>query len=193
MRRILSIAAVATLVIASSASAQRGRAPASTSSGSQPIELGADASLGIGFGATTPDVNVTTFQIPLSQIRAGFFISPELSIEPSLGMQYASANGGSSSHYTLGVGALYHFSTLRTEKQVYVRPFLNFESASASGGGTSNSATSLALGAGLGIKIPATDRFAWRLEANLAHNNNKNFDDSPNRFNLLAGLSYFTH
>jgi outer membrane scaffolding protein for murein synthesis (MipA/OmpV family) len=195
MRRVLTIAAVAALVISSSASAQRGRANGSTSSGSSPIELGADASLSFGFGAATGNTNVTMFQVPIAQVRAGFFISPELSIEPSFGLQYASGGGVSGSHYNLGIGALYHFSAVRSASQVYVRPFLNFEgqSVNVSGtGGGNASETSIALGAGLGMKMPVTDRFSWRFEANLAHNNNTNFDESPNRIGLLAGFSYFT-
>jgi opacity protein-like surface antigen len=195
MRRVLTIAAVAALAISSSASAQRGRANGSTSSGSSPVELGADASLSFGFGAAAGNTNVTMFQVPIAQIRAGFFISPELSIEPSFGLQYASGGGVSGSHYNLGVGALYHFSAVRTASQVYVRPFLNFEgqSVNVGGAGGNASATSIALGAGLGVKMPVTDRFSWRFEGNLAHNNNTNFDESPNRFGLLAGFSYFTH
>lgn len=194
MRRILSIATVGLLALSTAASAQRGRAPSTSSNyGPMPIELGADAALSFGLGAPAGTSNTTDLVIPVDQIRAGFFVSPALSIEPSLGLQYQSANGGSGTHYNLGVGALYHFSTVRSANQVYVRPFLNFESVSLSAGGTSTSATSVAFGAGLGIKMPAADRFAYRFEANIAHNNNNNFDDSPNRIGLLAGISYFTH
>lgn len=192
MRRTFLVTAVAFLSISSVAGAQR-RASTPSSSGASPVELGMDAALTFGMGAPAGASNTTTFELPLTQIRAGFFVSPELSIEPSFGIQYASANGASSSLYHIGVGALYHFSTVRSANQVYVRPFINFENGNASVAGNSASVSSTAFGAGLGIKMPMSDRMAWRFEANLAHNSNNNFDDSPNRIGLLAGLSYFTH
>lgn len=194
MRRILSIATVGLLVLSTAASAQRGRpSPASSGSGLLPIELGADAALSFGFGAPAGTSNATQFQIPFSQVRAGFFVSPALSIEPVFGLTYSSAGGGSDTYYTVGVGALYHFSTIRSENQVYVRPFIDFMGTNASFGTTTRSLTGTVLGAGLGVKIPAADRLVYRLEANLAHNSNSNFDNSPNRIGLLAGLSYYTH
>ena len=194
MRRILFSAAVATLAFASTASAQRrerDRAPMSETTPG--VELGMDAALSFGTGAPAGADNETDLSIPVAAVRAGYFLSPALSIEPSLGLQYASAGGVSGTHYVLGVGALYHFSTVRTANQIYVRPFVNFESTSFSGSGTSTSTTGTAFGAGLGIKMPWVDRFATRFEVNMAHNSNDNFDASTNRIGLLAGISYFTH
>ena len=192
MRRTLLSAAVAVVALASTASAQR-RGPAPMAAATPGVELGMDAALSFGMGAPAGSSNVTLFQAPVPSIRAGFYLSPELSIEPSLGLQYASANGGSSTDYMLGLGALYHFSTNRAENQFYVRPFVNFQSSSLSGGGTSTSATGTQFGAGVGIKMPMADRFATRFEANIAHNSNHNFDNSDNRIGILAGISYYTH
>lgn len=190
MRRVLAIAAVATLALSTSASAQRRASSSASSSGEMPMELGVDGALSFGMGGNT---NVTMFDLPVQNIRAGFFISPAMSIEPSLGMSYATASGVSGSAYNLGVGLLYHFSTSRAQNQLYVRPFLNLQGQSAKVNGTSNSATNTIFGAGLGVKLPATDRLSWRLEANLGHNSNNNFDSSDNRLGLLFGVSYFTH
>ncbi|MEO7457179.1 MAG: hypothetical protein ABIY52_13025 [Gemmatimonadaceae bacterium] len=44
------------------------------------------------------------------------------------------------------------------------------------------------LSAGLGVKIPVTDRFKWRLEAGYAAS-----DHSNSHVQLLAGYSIFTH
>ena len=192
MRRILFSAAVATLAFASTASAQR-RERAPMSDATPGVELGMDAALTFGTGAPAGTDNETDLSIPVAAVRAGYFLSPALSIEPSLGLQYASAGGVSGTHYVLGVGALYHFSTVRSASQIYVRPFINFESSSFSGSGSSTSTTGTAFGAGVGIKMPWVDRFATRFEANIAHNSNDNFDASTNRIGLLAGISYFTH
>lgn len=190
MRRVLAIAAVATLVLSTSASAQRRSSSSASSSSEMPIELGVDGGLSFGLGGTN---SVTIFDLPVQSVRAGFFISPEISIEPSLGMTYATSSNVSGSAYNLGVGLLYHFSTSRAQNQLYVRPFLNLEGQSNKVNGTSNSATNTIFGAGVGVKLPATDRLSWRLEANIGHNSNNNFDNSDNRLGLLFGVSYFTH
>lgn len=187
MRRVLAIAAVATLVLSTSASAQRRASSAtSTSSADMPVELGLDAALLFGLGNNS----YTAFVLPVSQARVGFFVSPELELEPYGSFLYGSNNAGSSSDLTLGIGALYHFSTSRAMNQVYVRPFIALEHSSVSvSGGNSTSSNGGEIGAGVGIKLPWVDRLAWRFEGNLSHSLNSG---GGNQIGILAGLSYFT-
>ncbi|MDB4886564.1 MAG: outer membrane protein beta-barrel domain [Gemmatimonadetes bacterium] len=195
MRRILSIASLAVLALSTTASAQRGRASSpSPSSGASPVELGLDAGITIGTGGTN---NGTSFNFPVQSVRAGFMFTPAWSIEPSLGLSRNSNDNGSLTTYSVGVGALYHFSPVRTASQVYVRPFVNligFSSkdivSSTTTVTTSDNMTEL--GVGLGVKLPWQDRLAWRLEANLSHLSEK-VASGDTRIGLLAGVSYFTH
>jgi hypothetical protein len=173
MRRILSFAALSILALSAPASAQRGSSMSSPSP-----ELGMDA--GITFNLTSP--TSTTISIPAQQIRMGFFVSPALSIEPTLGLMSTSGGGTTVTVYNVGVGALYHFSPSRAANQFYVRPFLNI--AGFSGGGTSDSQA--VFGVGGGLKIPLRDRIASRFEANFAHT------DGNDAIGLLAGLSFYT-
>ena len=179
MRRVLSIAALSILALSASASAQRSSATMANPS----PEIGMDA--GISFGLGTP--STTVISIPVQQIRMGFFVSPALSIEPSLGLTSFSG-GGTFTLYNIGAGVLYHFSPRRAANQFYVRPFLNV--VGASGGGTSNSTTIFGLGGGL--KVPLRDRIASRFEANFAHQGAQGGTPAENAIGLLAGLSFYT-
>jgi hypothetical protein len=179
MRRLLSFAALSILTLGASASAQRAGSMASPSP-----EVGMDA--GILFRLTSP--SVTTLAIPMPLVRMGFFVSPVLSIEPSLGISSFSGGGLSGTDYTVGVGALYHFSPSRAANQFYVRPFLSINGSS----GDAGSGSSVAFGVGGGLKIPLRDRIATRLEANFAHDGGRNGGGSSDMLGLLAGLSVYT-
>ena len=182
MRRVLSFAALSLIAIASTASAQRTTRSSSTSANPSP-EIGVDA--GVQF--TLDDPKTTTLQVPIPSIRMGFYISPVMSIEPSLGINHTSTPGLSLTTYDVGVGLLYHFAPSRLDNQLYVRPFLGL--TGVSGGGNSDSAVDF--GAGFGVKVPVGSRFASRFEANLTHYSNNGA--STNAIGLLAGLSVYTH
>ncbi len=182
MRRVLSFAALSLIAIASTASAQRTTRGSMTSANPSP-ELGVDA--GVTFYLDDP--TSTSLQIPIQSIRMGFFISPSVSIEPSLSYNYTSFDGGHNSNYGLGVGLLYHFSPSRMAKQWYVRPFIGLNGVSNENGSDS----AFDFGAGFGVKVPVGNRFASRFEANFAHYMNDGA--TQNAVGLLAGLSVYTH
>lgn len=175
----LSLVAL-TMFAASAASAQQRRAPAAPPP--RLWELGVDAALSLGLD----DPRVTTLSIPAANFRAGVFINPEWSIEPSLSLTYVKVEGfDATTLYEIGVGALYHLSTVRTRSQMYIRPFLALAGVSAAGASDSD----IGLGAGFGIKWPRLGgRLAWRGEANLA----RFLDAEQTSLNLLFGVSFFT-
>jgi hypothetical protein len=180
MRRLLSIAALSILTLSASASAQR----SSGYSASPSPEIGMDAGLTIGLG----DNSGTVFQVPLQQIRMGFFISPAMSIEPTVGFTSFSGGGISGTAYSLGAGLLYHFSPSRAANQFYVRPFIGIDGSS----GDLGSGSSVAFGVGGGLKIPLRDRIATRFEAAFAHRGGQNGGNGSDAIGLLAGLSFYT-
>jgi hypothetical protein len=194
MRRILSVAALSVLALSTAANAQRSSNSAGNSaSASTPLELGLDGGPSFGMGGQN---SATLFDMPIQQLRAGFFVAPQWSIEPAIRFTRTSVGNVSDSRYAIGVGALYHFSTTHSENQVYARPYLNFIGANStvqsSPTTTTTTSTSLAeMGAGLGVKIPWKDRLAWRLEANMSHYS-KPYAGADNRLGLLVGMSYFT-
>lgn len=174
MRRVLSFAALSILALGAPLSAQR-----STSGVNPSPEIGLDAGISFGLG----NGGGTLIEIPAQRIRMGFFVSPVVSIEPSLGLQSTSGGGATLTAYNIGAGLLYHFSPSRATNQFYVRPFINI--LGFSGGGTSDSQAEFGVGGGL--KIPLRDRIASRFEANFAHT------DGSDMLGLLAGLSFYTH
>ncbi len=179
MRRILSLAALSILALSATASAQRG-----SSSSSPSPEIGMDA--GLIFGLSTP--STTTFQLPLQQIRMGFFLSPVMSIEPTVGFTSLSGGGFSGTDYNLGAGLLYHFSPSRAANQFYVRPFLGINGQS----GDLGSGSTVQFGVGGGLKMPLRDRIATRFEALFAHQGGQNGAPGQDAIGLLAGLSFYT-
>jgi hypothetical protein len=190
MRRITSFVALSLLAISSTATAQRSSGAArSSDNGNMPVELGFDAGINSELSGTN---KTTAFQAPLQQIRAGFFMSPTVSIEPTLSLATSSTSGVANSSvtaYSIGTGVLWHLSDNRSQNQIYLRPFLGFAGISTSGA----SASAFSFGGGLGYKMPMANRFATRLEANMSRTNAHNGVAAMNQLNLLAGLSVYSH
>ena len=146
-----------------------------------PVELGLDAL----YSYSTDSPHLSTLVVPFSRVRAGFAISPNLTLEPSAALSHFSAGGADATNFTIGAGLLYHFNADRSAVQPYVRPFVEYAHSTATGApNLSNSS----VGAGLGVKIPVTERFKWRLEAGYAASNH-----SSSGIRVLAGFSIFTH
>ena len=181
MRRVLSFAALSLIAIASTASAQRTTRGTVTSANPSP-EVGVDA--GVVF--TLDDPKTTTFQLPIQSIRMGFYVSPAVSIEPSLSLNHTSVSGGSFTTYGVGLGLLYHFEPSRTVNQFYARPFIGLDGIS----GDLGSHSAFTFGGGFGVKMPVGNRFATRFEGNFAHSSSEG--TSQNAIGLLAGLSVYT-
>jgi len=173
MRRFFALFSVAMLALSAPASAQR---PSASSVNLSP-ELGMDAGVTFGLGSNS----LTVVSIPIQQLRMGFFVSPALSVEPTLALISVSGGGSTLTTYDVGVGLLYHFSPNRAANQFYVRPFANVEGTSGAG-----SSSNTIVGIGGGLKVPLANRIASRFEANIAHSNGNN------AIGLLAGLSFYT-
>jgi hypothetical protein len=189
MRRITSLVALSLIAISSTASAQRSSSAPRSDNSNMPVELGFDAGLNSELSGTN---KTTAFQAPLSQIRAGFYMSPTVSIEPTLSLATQSTSGVANSSvtaYAIGTGVLWHLSDNRTANQIYLRPFLGFAGVSTSGA----SASAFSFGGGVGYKMPMANRFATRLEANMSRTNAHNGVPAMNQLNLLAGLSVYSH
>ena len=166
----------------------------------RPIELGIDAALTYESSDAADGVS---FTVPVPRLRVGFFLSDAVSLEPSLAFNYSRSTFHSDltdeditisgSSYVLDFGLLYHFSTDRTKKQVYVRPLIGLSGFSSGDDDNDDSASQVAFGAGLGVKLPSTNRLATRLEAGFVHRS----EDEPrlpssNRIYGSVGISFFT-
>ena len=189
MRRISSLVALSLIALTSTAGAQRSSSAPRSDNSNMPVELGLDAGINSELSGTN---KTTAFSAPLQQLRAGFFLSPALSIEPTFSFATSSTSGVANSSvtlYTVGAGMLWHLSENRSMKQMYLRPFLGFGGVSTNGG----SSSAFSFGGGFGIKIPMANRFATRLEANIARTNAHDGVPAMNALNILAGLSVYSH
>jgi hypothetical protein len=183
--RLVGLAVLAMLVVASPASAQRTRARSSSATQGGFWELGTDAGATIGLS----DPKSLSIDIPIGMLRAGYFASDVLSFEPALSLSTFAAKGfrGSSS-YILNLAVLYHVSPDRTKQQVFIHPLVSIL------GGSGGFRTRTGLGAGVGVKKPMiNDRIAGRGEVNLTHYL-KSGTGTTSFTNLafLAGFSVYT-
>jgi hypothetical protein len=182
MNRVLTaLVAAGLLVSATPAHAQRSR----YRDAGTPPEYGIDAA-----ATFTLDPSATVISIPAAQVRAGFFASRRFEVEPTLGLFSSSGGGERFTQFQFGVGALYHFRTLRYETQPYVRGFSALQSISGSDRSTS---TSPALGIGFGAKFPMGRSFAFRPELNYDHVWTDGPADDTDNIQLLLGISVFTN
>lgn len=149
-----------------------------------PVEVGIDAQISFGL-----DDQGTSIAIPAQKVRAGFMISPVMTIEPSLGFYRISNDGSSASSTALDVSLLYHFSPDRMARQFYVRPVIGINRASVDIDGAGDSQTDMNIGVAGGMKLPLMDRVGARFEAEFR---NYMSDPSVSALNLNFGLSYFT-
>jgi hypothetical protein len=178
MRRVAIIAAAIIAVVLPSAA-----------QGQNPVELGLDGAL-----ATTLDSpRVTDLSIPIQRLRVGFFTSPRVSIEPYGALNYGHIESSNFTDVNFGVGGLYHFGAARSAPQPYVRPFAELHHTSTSSDFGSGGTTAFALGGGVGVKVPVSNRFAWRFEAALTHAFEHDHNDASTSLAGLFGLSVFLH
>ena len=178
-RSTITRSAAALLVVTATAAAQKPHS----------VELGIDG--GIGFRSASGTSTVTQINLPVQLFRIGFMMSDGVSFEPSGALNYFKGTG-SSTLTNLNASLLFHLSTNAARSRAYVRPFLGFISSSfTSSSGVSSSTTQLDLGAGIGVKVPVSDRFGTRWEANVTRVLNSGNLASYTAVNLLAGLSFF--
>lgn len=167
-----------------------GAAPlAAQTAAPHPVELGVDAGVSFGF-----DPSVTTISVPTQRLRAGFFISNAISVEPAVAFNRVSFSGGSASSFIGDLGLLAHIAGTPRTPQVYLRPSIGLQRASGRDDafGAGGSLTQLRVGAGLGVKVPIIHRLSWRFEAGYLRTFESGGVPGRNNLNLSAGLSFFT-
>jgi hypothetical protein len=159
-------------------------APAAWAQG-RPIELGLDA--GISFNVSDP--NVTQISIPVQDLRAGFFLTDAVALEPRLALNYFKVeNVDALTSITAAVGALIHFQPDRSRAQPFARPF---------GGLTyldlgDDSETQFSLGGGIGIKLPIAEQLGARVEGSFAHAFETDALADSDTIVLTVGFSFYT-
>ncbi|HYC33246.1 MAG TPA: outer membrane beta-barrel protein [Gemmatimonadales bacterium] len=156
--------------------------PSGATAQSRGVELGIDAGAAIGLsGGTSYAVGV-----PIQDFRLGIFVGKAVSIEPRLALSYIGGDGDDLVAISTQIGPVIPFSPERTRAQGYLRPFAGLGYADLGGG----SDTQVALGMGLGVKVPLAERLAARLEGSYTHTA-ESFTGT-HALGISAGLSFFT-
>jgi hypothetical protein len=164
------------------------------------VELGIDASFAHQWLHSEPDrngrevtINVNTIDIPLAVLRAGFFITQTYAIEPAFGLRYQRVGAVSASETVFDIGVPIYLDPNRRESQIFIRPVvgLNYASSHVSDGGPSTSDTQFNFGVGVGIKMPISDRFAGRVEAQYRHGPSSDHRPTFDLLAALAGISVY--
>jgi|SRR5687767_1945677 len=161
------LALLALAVAASQAAAQARPATTRTAAAQRQTaiedywELGTDASASLGFG----DQKSFSIDIPTGVLRAGYFVTPKLSLEPQLIFHsLAAEDQEGQSVWALQIGGLYHLSTDRTRRQYFIHPGIAFT------GGSAGAPEFTILSALVGAKQPwFGGRLAMRGEVGLVH------------------------
>jgi hypothetical protein len=165
------------------------------------VELGIDASFARQSLHSEPDafgrevtVNVNTIDIPLGVIRAGFFLTQSVAIEPAFGLHYQRVGDGSTSQTVFDIGLPIYLSPNRRENQIFIRPVVGLSHITADATSRDNagsSDTQANVGVGLGIKMPLSDRFAARVEAQYRHAPKSGHLSTYDQIAALAGISVY--
>ena len=193
----LGAAVVAALLVAATVAGAQARGSArgaqSKPEESRLVELGLDG--GMSFGLDDP--KQTNVGLPFQQLRAGFYLSPVISIEPLMSFDYNKTSqagvSASASTLDLGVGMLWHLSPNRNENQWYLRPVVDMLHVSGSvTGAPTVSENQFALGGSVGVKVPMASRLATRLELGLQHRFEAGALGSQTYLGVTAGFSFFT-
>jgi hypothetical protein len=156
-------------------------------------ELGVDG----GFVFTSPDGDgadsMFDVSLPFQLIRAGVFVTPQISIEPTVAFNRLDFGGDETlTQLSLLATGLYHLSTDRTRAQYYLQAGGGVDYVSFSG---DESASQWLAAAGGGVKLPIMDQVSVRLGALYV----RSFEDedaglwAANSFRGQVGLSLFSH
>ena len=147
-------------------------------------ELGTDFGISLGID----DPKTFNIDIPTGLLRAGYFITPEISLEPALSFNsQAQEDETAFSFWLLQIGGLYHLSTNRRADQYFIHPSIGFT------GGSEGVPDFTILSATFGWKKPwMNDRLAMRFEAGLSHRLKEGPIDAATAIIASAGFSVYT-
>ncbi|MFH1766352.1 MAG: outer membrane beta-barrel protein [Gemmatimonadota bacterium] len=137
----------------------------------KPVEFGFDMGLSILLPDEEEADNVTVIGLPSMSsswgtgvVRFGFFVSPQISIEPSISLARWSSEDNSVTAVQIFPNLVYHFKEFEMIPLPYVRLGAGLNRQSHSFDGESDSESQFGIGGGVGVKIPFAKTAFLRLE-----------------------------
>ena len=147
------------------------------------VELGMDGFIGI---RDYSNDHAFIVSVPISSVRAGYYVSERNVLEPSLGFNFISIGDESLTELNFDLGLL-----LGMEDVGRTTPYFRVGGGILLLNGDGSSDTQLSAGIAAGIRIPTGDRMAVRLQGGVDHNFEGDIPES-NDFGVKAGFSFFT-
>lgn len=151
------------------------------------VELGLDAGLSISSIDSDFDTdNIFEASIPIQRVRAGFFLSPKIEIEPAVSLTIIDAGDETLTVALLATDLLIHFGedTEVSRFFVAVGPSLAIIDVG------DFSETQFALGADIGVKTPASNQLLFRIAAGYTRWFETDDSFAVNEFGLSFGFSF---
>jgi len=124
---------------------------------------------------------------PQGSVRAGFFLSDAVSLEPATSLSFLSGGGDTFTSWALALKLMLHLQTDPSK----ARPYL------AAGGtlnlvdGGGDSASQLGVVVDVGVKLPIAERIGARLAASYTHGFDNNDFASRNVLAAIFGISMY--
>jgi hypothetical protein len=174
------VSAVLALAAASPVAAQRNRG----------FELGADAAIERTWyqadGFAPP--STTSILLPVSAIRVGFPTGSPVGFDVAGSFLHYSTNGSTGTQLETQVGVPIVLNPSARDAEWFVRPALGWQHIALTGSSGTNRGL---VAAGIGVRVPATDRIAPRFEARYTYYA-RAAGVSSRILGFMAGVSVFT-
>ncbi|HEU5310815.1 MAG TPA: hypothetical protein VFV24_05120, partial [Candidatus Eisenbacteria bacterium] len=169
--------------------------------GSGSVEIGLDARVSKTLtsdefqGVNDPRDDPFIAQLPFAMFRVGPYLTDRIQLEPSVGFSQISVEGEGYHDLNLGLDLLLYLAD-PGESAPFIRigPGLHWVNLGTADfiPGFDDTATQVSLGGGFGVRVPAGDRLAMRLQAI----GERNFESDEFRASwdvgAMFGLSFFT-
>ncbi len=132
--------------------------------------------------------NTFVIDLPVSSVRAGFYATDVLELEPNIDFSFSSQGGHSSHSVQFGLDGLYNFTGAGSDPA----PFVSLGGGLHSMGGASVARTQWHVNGGLGFRVPVGDRSALRFQIIAARNFENRYYLGYWDVGLGFGYSFFT-
>lgn len=153
----------------------------------QGVELGVD--LGLGYNADSEVFEITA---PAS-FRFGFPVGRSMTIEPRTALSYASGNGTSLMTLELQSAIMFPFTgDRRRGGYIAALPGVSLVKFEEDALGIDVSDTQFLLGGGVGVRLPQSEQFGLRLEAQVVHAFESDALAGSTAIRGLFGVSFWT-
>ncbi|MGI9626053.1 MAG: outer membrane beta-barrel protein [Longimicrobiales bacterium] len=155
-------------------------------------ELGVDLAFQVTNYASSSEFieldNVRSINFPTNYIRLGVFVTPQVSVEPRLGVNRSTSGGQSVSSTQVLVSGYYHFPEMGPRRAAFAR----FGLGASILGGSAVGDTQMLVEAGVGVKFPARDKLLLRLEAFAGRAFESDMSRAATRLGAAFGFSWFS-